>query len=429
MRTTAPKAMLWNLFGCCGIQFAGSVLPLLTVPYLARVLGPSDWGLALFFQALGLWLSVVIEYGFNLSGAREVAAARSAGRPLAGIVAAVMGAKLLLAAGCLSVAGLLALWLPLAGNHPEFLGWTLGYTLALGFSPFWYFQGVERVAGVAVIDLTARACAAAGTFVWVCGPGDGAKWMALQSLAAAGGTGIALAWMFHQAGCSRLQFHTARAALRDGLQMTFFRASTALCGSVNILVLGWLGLPATAGLFGGADKLARAESALLAPLSQVVYPRVSALLTRNSSAAKRLAARATTLAAGLAVCGAIAAFLFAPDVIRIALGPKFGAATTPFRVLQLCVPLAVLRNAVGMNWLLPMRRERSVGLFVLAGLATNLLMAAALGHSDGATGIAWAAVLSELVVLLGCLWAAQRTFPPALARGVSLVANQQECCR
>ena len=96
--------------------------------------------------------------------------------------------------------------------------------------------------------------------------------MALQSLAAAGGTGIALGWMFHEAGCSRLRFHTARAALRDGLQMTFFRASTTLCGSVNILVLGWLGLPADGGLFGGAEKLARAESRAARSASQWSIP-------------------------------------------------------------------------------------------------------------------------------------------------------------
>jgi polysaccharide transporter, PST family len=421
--------MLSNLLGYYGVQLAGSLLPLMTVPYLARVLGPSGWGLALLYQALGLWLSILIEYGFNLSAARAVAEALSERQPVDEIIAAVTGAKLFLSALCLGVGGLLAWSLPLIGGHPSLLGWTALYTLALGFSPFWYFQGAGRIARAAGLEVAARAVAAAGTFLWVNGPNDSSRWMALQSLAAAAVTGIALVWMFREAGCGRLGTRSSWTALQDGLHMTFFRASTTLSSSVSLLVLGWLGLPSAAGLFGGADKVARAESAVLAPLSQVAYPRVSSLLARNPGAARRLARHTVAIAAGLAVLGATAAALLAPRIVRVAFGPEFAASTTTFRILQIGVPLAALRSAIGMNWLLPMRLEKSVGLFVLGGLGANIALAVQLGRLAGPSGIAAAAVLSELLVLLGCLLLACRTLPRAVASSVPLAGGQMECWR
>ena len=47
------------------------LVPLATIPYLARVLGPHAWGLVVFSQSLGAWLALVIEYGFDLSGTRD----------------------------------------------------------------------------------------------------------------------------------------------------------------------------------------------------------------------------------------------------------------------------------------------------------------------------------------------------------------------
>ena len=54
----------------------GLVVPFLTVPYLARVLRPEGFGLLLFAQSFGLWLVLVIEFGFDLSGTRIVSRIR-----------------------------------------------------------------------------------------------------------------------------------------------------------------------------------------------------------------------------------------------------------------------------------------------------------------------------------------------------------------
>ena len=91
---------LWeNLASLYGVHAFNYLIPLFTLPYLARVLGPEQWGALAFADAYARFVTLAIEYGFGLSATREIARIRhdpqARGRQLSG----VFGAQLLLGAG------------------------------------------------------------------------------------------------------------------------------------------------------------------------------------------------------------------------------------------------------------------------------------------------------------------------------------------
>ena len=51
-----------------GVQISGYVLPLITLPFLTRVLGPANFGLTALGTALVLYFVVVTEWGFRRYG-------------------------------------------------------------------------------------------------------------------------------------------------------------------------------------------------------------------------------------------------------------------------------------------------------------------------------------------------------------------------
>ena len=91
------------------VQFANMFLPLLLIPYLARVLLPESFGLYVFFYSLSVWIYAFIEYGFNLSATREISRERDNKQRVAEIAANVIGGQVILAiaiiffAMCLSI--------------------------------------------------------------------------------------------------------------------------------------------------------------------------------------------------------------------------------------------------------------------------------------------------------------------------------------
>jgi len=56
-----------------GIQFVQYLLPLVTFPYLTRVLGPANFGRIAFAVAFINYFQLLTDYGFVYSAPREIA--------------------------------------------------------------------------------------------------------------------------------------------------------------------------------------------------------------------------------------------------------------------------------------------------------------------------------------------------------------------
>jgi PST family polysaccharide transporter len=398
------RSLIQNTTALFGAQAIGLLVPLLTVPYLARTLRPEGWASVLVAQALGNWLILLIEYAFDLSGTREVARARATPDTMSHVVAGVQGAKLLLVPAATLLAVLALFTYPPLRDQGRLLGWALAFAVLRGLSPLWYFQGVERMRAAVGVDAAAKAAAAVGVFVLVRSPADGWRVLALQ----AGFAGLSLVVLTtRMAREVRWRAPTMRASLatlRRTAGVFGVRAGSGLFIQANTLILAALAGPTTVSFFGGAERIIRASINLLQPLTQAFLPRISYLSVADPARGRRMVERCLLLVGGLGAAFGIVAFVGAPLLTRVLLGPGYDAAASVLRVLAVLPVLVALDTVLGLYWAVPFGHERAFLASVLFAGATNVVLAFLLVPWWGAVGMGAAVVLAELTILVTLSW-------------------------
>jgi PST family polysaccharide transporter len=385
--------------------------PLITVPYLARVLGPVGWAPVLLAQALAAWLVMVMEFGFELSGTRALARARTDSVERASVVHGVTSAKLLLAPAVTVVLVIAFAVTPdlrvsnsgLAWFSAPLLGWTLLYVLLRGLNPFWFFQGLERVGAAVLVDSGTRLAAAIGVFFVVHEPSDAPAVLALQAIAALAATLVLTLWMARDTAIALPTIAKGIATLRAGLTLFAFRAASGGFAALNLFVVSLLGTPALVAVFGGADRIIRAGIGTLNPLTQAILPRVSFLRATDAAAADRLVQRSLIVTGGLGLLIGATAFIAAPLLVQLLLGPGYEGAVPLLRILAILPPLVAVDTVLGLHWAVPHGHDRPFLATMLIAGTLNLFLAIALIPRFGAEGVSAAVVLAECGGMLALL--------------------------
>jgi PST family polysaccharide transporter len=388
------SSTLRNLFYLYAVQVANYLFPLFTLPYLARVLGPEALGKLALAQTLSLYLSMLLEYSLSLSAAREVSKWRHRPQVLRGILSGVLVARglLLLPAGAMV---LLALYLfpPLRGEA-GLLGGSFLLALGTGLSPAWFFQGVERMGAVALMEFSVRFMATLGIFVLVRSPAEMAWPLYLQGLAALAVGLVGFLWMVSWVGF-RPGLGEGWVWLRRGFGLFLSRLVASLYTTANVLLVGFFLPPGQVALYSNAERLTRSLTPMWEPFNKLFLPRFSYLLEKNPLEATKLARRVGVLTFLLGLVGAGGLTCAAPLLVQVLLGPGYEGTVPLVRILAWILPLVALSNFLGIQWMLAQRMDRPFNIIIFIAGLLNVSLGFLTVPRYGAVGMAWVVVLSE----------------------------------
>ena len=195
--------------------------------------------------------------------------------------------------------------------------------------------------------------------------------------------------------------------LQDGISLFVFQASVALYTSANVFILGLFVGPYAVGIYAGAERITKSVLQLLGPINQALYPRMNAIIHRNREAGGAIIRRAFWLVLGLTTGLAVLLVAAAPILVRILLGSQFHESVLTIRILALLLPIIGASNMLGVQWMLPLRKDRAFNTMVVTSGVLNVCLAASLARRYAGNGMAVAVVCSELFVTAGCfgyLW-------------------------
>jgi len=402
-QVSAPHAIISrNIFSLAGVQIANLVLPLVTLPYLLRVLGVEQFGVYVLCQAVIAYAVVITDYGFNLSATARMAQAQGKVQTINSIFWSVQAAKLILA---LLALGLLALvvvsvpqfrssWSVMLASTPAVFGAVL--------FPQWLFQGLERMGFIAVCTVAARSLAIPVTFWSVQSTQD--TWLAalVQSSGPVVAGLLACGFIWHRQliGWTPPRWLDVRQAYSDGWHLFLSTLAISLYTNTSAIVLGLLASHSAVGLFSAADKIRLACQSVITPLSSAVYPRVTALMAQNQNAGLALVRQVLLIQGGLTFGISCGLWLLAPWAVQFIMGEQFDTAVYVLRVLSPLPFLVGLSNVFGIQTLVPLGLKKSFSRIVMASGLVNLVLLLVFVPRWEAEGAAAAVLLTEGLVTL-----------------------------
>lgn len=387
-----------NAASLYAVQACRKLIPLVTIPYLARVLGPSGWGDVAYAQSMGDFIAIFAEFGFLLSATRDLAQNRDSKEACGLIAGGTLGAQ-----AFLSMLGVLAAWavstqVPLLRSHPKLLCAGLVYGAAQGISPLWLFQGLERLALASSLEVCCKISGLAAIFLFVHAPSDEWKILVFQSFTPVVTSFVGI-WMAYRLLSFRIPtFAMIWHALRTGWPMFLMRSGMATYSTANVLILAMFAPASVVGYYASAEKLSKAILGLLLPIRDSFYPRLSHLAAYAPKENERLTRISAWIEGGCGLVLSVVTFSCAGIIVRTVFGKSFGAAIPILEILAVLPFIFSLADAIGFQSLLPAGKESLVTKAIVAGALVNLSLAVFLAPRFQASGMAVSVVIAEAAV-------------------------------
>jgi len=161
------KRLTGNFFSLSVLQALNYILPLITLPYLVRILGPEKYGLISFAQAFIGYFVVLTDYGFGLSATREISIHRENKEKVSEIFSSVMIIKFFLGVLSFIILGLVLAFVPKFGNDWLIYIFTFGMVLGNILFPVWFFQGMEKMKWITILNVISRVIFTICIFIFI----------------------------------------------------------------------------------------------------------------------------------------------------------------------------------------------------------------------------------------------------------------------
>src|SRR5690554_35517 len=271
------KRLLGNFLSLSGLQVFTYILPLITLPYLVRVLGVEKYGLVMFAQSFIMFFNILVDYGFNLSATREIAVNRDNKAKVTEIYSSVMTIKVLLLGASFAV--LSGIVFSVEKFTPDATLYLLTFLMVVGQAlfPIWYFQGMEKMKYITIINILSRVLFTVAIFVFVHQESDYLYVPILNGLGACVGSIYAL-WLIKSSFNQKFEFQSLKVLkqhFKDSTEFFLSRVSVSIYTSANAFVLGLFTNNTMVGYYSIAEKLYRAIQSFYGPITQALYPYIA----------------------------------------------------------------------------------------------------------------------------------------------------------
>ena len=396
------RVLVKNISSLFSLRITSYIIPLITLPYLVRVLEPEGYGTFAYCIAIIQYFVIAVNYGFDLSATKKIAENNCNKEEISKIFWNVISVRLLIAfIGLLLLFGLSVIFNEIS---KIFILLLLLYMTVLEavFFPQWLFQGKEQLGMVSIAKMSLQIINIPLIFLFISDEEDIWK---LASLIALPGVLIIVfsSFLIVKRGWIcwvKPSFSEMKSQILDGWHLFISTAAISLYTTSTVVILGIITGPTSVAIYVSANKLLQAALGIYTPITASFYPRINNLMVESKEKALKLIQYVIKLQVFITLVLSILMFFLAPYVVSLLFGAGYEQSVEVLQIMSVLPIIIGLSHVFGVLVLLSHGYKKEFSSVLLLSGFFSLFTLIPLCYYFGAIGAAVSVVITECIVTL-----------------------------
>lgn len=389
------KSVIKNYFYNSGYQLLALLVPLITTPYVSRVLGADNIGIYEYIYSIGQYFVLFGCLGLNLYGQREIAYCGDDYEKKSKVYSELLIIRVV-TMGCA-----IALYLITAqfSQYKIYYYYSLFTLLASLIDISWLYQGLEDFRVTVLRNATVKILGV--IVILTCVKSKDDLWIYFLSHSLTLLVGNVTMW-FHKK--KYVSFHWAISPniikhVKGTVSLFIPQIAASVYTVLDKTMLGYFASTTQVGYYSQSEKIVKVAMTIVTSMGVVMLPRVSRLFAEKNEKAIEdsiyKSARFVYFIASPIIFGLIAIVnIFVPWFY----GSGYDAVKILIPIISPIIMIIGLSNVVGTQYLVPAKKQKEYTISICCGSAVNLVLNALLIGKYQAIGVSIATVCSECTV-------------------------------
>lgn len=395
------KSLKMNFIMNAILTMSSFIFPLITFPYVSRVLMPAGMGKVNFATSVINYFSMIAQLGIPTYGIRACAIVRDDREKLTRTAH-----ELLIINIVMSIISYLGLFLALAfvprlqSEHTLYI--IVSFTIILTtIGMEWLYKALEQYTYITVRSLIFKAISVVAMLLLIHSKDDYLLYGAITIFAASASNILNFINIHRYIGLRPVGNYNIKRHLKPVLVFFSMSVATTIYTNLDTVMLGFMKNDAEVGYYTAAVKIKGILVSIVTSLGTVLLPRASYYIEQGEI--KRfnyLSKKAFNFVCLLATPLVIYFIIFAKQGILLLSGNAYGPAILPMQLIMFTVLFIGISNITGIQILVPLGYERIVLLSEIVGAISDLVINYLLIPWLASSGAAIGTLVAEAIVLL-----------------------------
>lgn len=399
--TQKKQSVKLNMIMNMLLTMSNFIFPLITFPYVSRILLPAGTGKVTFATSVVTYFAMFTQIGIPVYGIRACAKVREDKKKLSRVVHELLFINIILTMIVYVVYGFSIFCIPRLRQE-------IGLFLVMGITIFlnsigveWLYKGLEKYTYITIRSLVFKLISLIAMFLLIHNQGDYVKYGAITILASSASNILNFINIRKIIYLKSVGDYNCKQHIKPLLVFFSMSVATTIYTNLDNVMLGFMKDDVEVGYYGAAVKIKNILLSIVTSVSTVLLPRASYYVDKGEmDEFYRILKKTMHFIVLVAFSFALYFMFFAEEGIMFLSGKEYMGAVTPMQVIMPTLLLIGITNVTGIQMMVPLGLEKQVLYSEIVGAVVDLILNAILIPELGAIGAAIGTLVAEIVVLL-----------------------------